>query len=221
MRLSLVLITILININYSAQLYVDTDMGVLNGAIIKVQNNFLQTDANANLENAGDVVIDYDLINNGVLTGFSVSTGVFTIGGNWVNNNIFNADNSIVHLYNADKLISGSSVTDFYTLKLTGGKKLMTIDASAIWLDLGTEHLLTGENIMLVNNPDPLSLIYSTGFVSSRGDGNLQRKTNTTNIYSFPLGSDLGDFRMRPIDFIPKDDNVNVFGARLANNKGD
>ena len=202
----------------SAQLYVNTDMAINGGGVIKVQNNSMHVGNTGNVENAGDLDIDYSYINNGVSTGFTSNTGVYTIGGDWENNNQFIADNSTVHLYNSDKLITGTAVTDFYTLILTGGSKLMTIDASAVVLDLGTDHLLTDENVMLVNNPDPLALIYSTGYVSSRGDGHLQRKTNSTSVYSFPLGSSTGDFRLRPLDFIPSDNEDNIFGARLANN---
>lgn len=202
----------------NAQLFVDTDLAVNGGGILKVQNNSLQTGANGNLENAGIVAVDYDYVNNGNSTGFSTTTGAYNIGGNWVNNNTFNADNSTVHLFNADKLITGTSPTDFYNLKLSGGK-LMTIDASAVWLDLGIEHLLTDENVMLINNTDPTSLIYTTGYISSRGDGHLKRKTQSTSTYTFPLGSDIGDFRLRPIHFTPTDNQQNTFGARLANNE--
>ena len=201
-----------------AQLFVGTDMVVTNGAILKVQNNILQTGTTGNIENAGDIDVDYDYINNGTTTGNATNTGIYTIGGNWENNNSFVADNSTVHLRSADKLITGTAVTDFYTLKLTGGKKLMTIDASAYWLDLGTEHLLTDNNVMLIDNDDPNAIIYTTGFVSSRDDGHLQRKTQSTATYSFPLGSDVGDFRLRPIDITPNDGNLNIYGARLANN---
>ena len=217
-RLLTLLITVIIPSLFYGQLFVNTDMGVLSGGIVKVQNNSLKTGTNGNLENAGAVSVDYDFINNGLSTGFLANTGVYTIGGNWENNGLFNAGNSIVHLYNADKLITGNSVTDFFRLRLTGGKKLMTIDASASWLDLGIEHLLTGNSVMFVDNPDPLSLIYTSGFISSRGDGHLQRRTNTTQTYTFPLGTDLGTFRMRPLAITPKDNDNNVFGARLANN---
>jgi len=203
----------------TSQLFVDTDLAVNGGGILKVQNNSLTTGANGNLENAGMVNVDYDYVNNGISTGFSTSTGEYKIGGNWENNNSFTADNSTVHLINADKLITGTSPTDFYTLRLTGGKKLMTVDASAVWLDLGIEHLLTDENVMLINNTDPTSLIYTTGYISSRGDGHLKRKTQSTSTYTFPLGSDVGDFRLRPIYFTPTDNNANTFGARLANNE--
>ncbi|MCT4580290.1 MAG: gliding motility-associated C-terminal domain-containing protein [Flavobacteriales bacterium] len=202
----------------SAQMYVGTDVAVADGGIIKVQGNSLHVGGNGLLENAGTVDVAHNYINNGISTGFATNTGEYIVGGNWENNNVFTADFSLVHLYNSDKLITGTSITDFYTLKLSGGSKLMTIDASAIVLDLGTDHLMTDGNVMLVNNPDPTALIYSSGYVSSREDGHLQRKTNSTATYSFPLGSDLGDFRLRPIDFIPNDNLENTFGARLANN---
>ncbi len=203
----------------NAQLFVDTDLAVNGGGILKVQNEKLETGVNGNLENAGLVDVDHDYVNNGISTGFTATTGEYKIGGNWENNNIFNADNSNVHLYNADKLITGTSPTDFYKLTLSGGKKLMTIDASAVWLDLGVEHLLTDENVMLINNADPTYLIYTTGYISSRGDGHLQRRTQSTATYTFPLGSDVGNFRLRPIYFTPTDDQANIFGARLANNE--
>lgn len=202
----------------TSQLYVNTDFAVNNGGIIKVQNNYLNVGNNGNFENAGNVDVDYNYINNGTTTGRNSSSGIYYIGGDWENNNNFIADNSTVHLYNSDKLISGTSPTDFYNLKLTGGSKLMTVNSSAVWLDLGTDHLNTGDNVMLVNNTDPTSLIYTTGYVSSKDDGHLQRKTNSKSTYSFPLGTNYGDFRLRPIDFIPKDNTDNTFGARLANN---
>lgn len=203
----------------NAQLFVDTDFAVNGGGILKVQNNFLKTGTNGNLENAGNVDVDYDYVNNGTSTGFSTATGDYKIGGNWENNNTFNADNSTVRLINADKLITGTNPTDFYSLILSGGKKLMTVDASAVWLDLGIEHLLTDENVMLINNTDPSALIYTTGYISSRGDGHLKRKTQSTSTYTFPLGSDVGDFRLRPIHVTPTDDLENTYGARLANNE--
>ncbi len=193
-------------------------MKVEAGAFLVVNNQSMKINTSGIVDNEGEIDIDYNFTNDGMATGAGATTGLYKIGGNWENNNTFIANNSTVHLYNADKLITGSAETNFYNLRLTGGNKLMTINASAVWLDLGVDHLLTDENIMLIDNPDPASLIFTTGFISSRGDGHLQRKTQSTSTYVFPLGSDVGDFRLRPIEITPNDNSQNIYGARLANN---
>lgn len=196
----------------------NANLKVQSGAFLVVNNQSMKINTNGIVDNEGEIDVDYNFTNNGMATGAGAATGLYKIGGDWENNNTFIADNSTVHLYNADKLITGSAETNFYNLRLTGGNKLMTINASAVWLDLGVDHLLTDENIMLIDNSDPASLIFTTGFVSSRGDGHLQRKTQSTSSYIFPLGSDVGDFRLRPIEITPNDNSQNIYGARLANN---
>ena len=57
----------------------------------------------------------------------------------------------------------------------------------------------------------------TSGYVSSLEDGGLLRRTNQTLAYLFPVGSNLGTFRYRPIEFKPLATNVNHYKARFAN----
>ncbi len=213
----IILIVGFINLVYG-QAYVGTILVVNNGGVFKVSSNALVVGGSGEVNNSGVVEVDYSYINNGVTRGGVVGQGLFKIGGDWINNNEFTAYFSKIHLYNSERLISGSEITHFDELKLTGGSKVMTIDASVYLLDLGSDHLMTKENIMLVENPDPNAIDYSTGFVSSLGDGHLQRKTNTFSEYKFPLGTEVGELRLKTVCFEPQSTDDNIYGARLVNN---
>ena len=207
------------NLGWSQLFFNDAIVNIQNGGIMIIKTASLENSNNGSLQNAGQLIIEKDFINNGLTDGLNSNTGLFQIQENWINNNDFNADNSTVELYGNDQLITGTSVTDFYNLNLTGsGVKIMQINSKTEWLDLTSVELNTTNYIMEIHNPDVNAINRTSGFVSSTNDGHLQRWTNSTNDYLFPVGSSIGTFRYRPIIFTPYDNSLNIFGVRLANN---
>lgn len=73
-----------------------------------------------------------------------------------------------------------------------------------------------------MNDTDLNAIVRVDGFVSSLGDGRLERRTARVDDYLFPTGSTDGVLRYRPLVLRPNGADTTVFGARLANvNPGD
>lgn len=175
--------------------------------------------------NPGDVTLN----NNSTLHG----NGYYNVEQNWVNNATFTADNSTVELYgNLQEMITGTVVTTFHNLTLTGTgsgnnkKKSQTLDANVdatgtftindreLDTDVNTLFVLNSSSTCVTNN----TTAGSEGFVSSVGVGRLSRATSTTAAYLFPTGSSLGTTRYRPVLITPSAATNNTYAARLANN---
>ncbi|GIV35479.1 MAG: hypothetical protein KatS3mg031_3014 [Chitinophagales bacterium] len=191
-----------IYIKQGAQVYVKTN---------SVSNNDL-------IDNAGELTIELDFINNDTATGGGAQ-GIYYVQRDWINNGVFIADQSEVRLYGADQLISGSAVTAFYDLTLTGsGIKRQTINSETMHtLALNDRELATDDFEMLVSNTDVAAITRSTGFVSSINTGRLSRKTDAASAYLFPTGSSDGTLRYRPVSIKPASPAPNTYGVRLAN----
>ena len=162
-----------------------------------------------------------DCYNQG--NGIYNNTDSIFLTGNWThdaNNRCFDSINTgWVYLYAADQRINGTAETHFHNLVLkNAGVKYGDID---VYVD-GTLYLNDREfnldtNTVHVLNPQLSSVDRSSGFVSALGGGGLLRRTNQTQMYLFPLGSTVGTFRYRPIEFTPLASNINHYKARFAN----
>ena len=185
------------------------DVLVVDGGSIHVTNNGLITvkggvlnQNSGTIDNSGDINVSGDWTNNGGNTMLvNNSTGTVTLDG-------------------GQQAIKGSSVTDFYNLKLRGGStvKTMELDVNVSnELDLGDEELQTNAKIMHVNNPSPNAVVWNTGYVNSDSlGGYLARATNSTSAYVFPVGSSLLANTYRPVTITPASSNANVYAVRLS-----
>ncbi len=170
------------------------------------------------IDNAGTLQIEGTFTNAATANG-GAANGIYKIQDNWINNGTFNADNSQVELYGSNQFISGSSVTDFYQLTLTGtGIKNQTIDARVVnQLELNDRELATANFKMTILNTNVNAITRTTGFVSSLGNGRLSRLMASTGIYLFPVGSSLGVSRYRPLTIVPSSNTPQQYDVRLAN----
>lgn len=191
---------------------------IRNEGLIWIEEDLVNSDGT--IDNAGLVDIDRDMINNDTITGFGSANGIYRVNRNWVNNNVFRADQGAVELDGLSQFISGSVSSRFYNLRCQGGgiKTLQLVDAfTTNELDLTSVELATDIYTMHVTNPNPNAIVRSSGFVSSLGAGRLNRTTNSTSVYLFPTGSSLGTQRYRPITMRPSNALTQIYGARLAN----
>lgn len=214
-----IIVFVLCTLPLQAQLAVLNNKGALihanPSAIIKVKGSMLN-DVNSTFTNHGTTTIDSTYINNELTEG----NGIYRVGKNWENNKNFVADTSQVILDGDNQLITGDSVSHFYTLELQNtGIKRQTIDAYATkMLKLNDRELATDSFFMTVTNPLTNSISRTTGFVSSLSIGRLVRHTNSTGVYLYPTGSSLIVNRYRPVEIKPTNIIDTYYGVRLANN---
>lgn len=170
------------------------------------------------IKNAGLFTIENNFINNDTATGGSAA-GLYKVQGDFINNDAFIADQSKVLLYGDNQQITGSSVTTFYDLTLTGtGIKSQTIDARVSnTLDLSNLELASGNNFMHIDNQSSNAIQNSGGFVSSTGNGRLAWATNLSSQYVYPVGSSQGTPRIRPVRITPAQAASNIYAVRFAN----
>ncbi len=158
--------------------------------------------------------------NNGLYN----NTDSIFVTGNWTHDASNRCFDSIgtgwVYLWGSDQHIKGSTETHFHHLILKNqGVKYGDLD---VYID-GTLNLTDREfsmddNTAWVLNPSSVTGVERTsGFVSSLQDGGLLRRTNSTDAYLFPVGSNLGTPRYRPVEFEPLASNENHYKARFAN----
>jgi gliding motility-associated-like protein len=190
------------------------DVLVVDGGSIHVTNNGLLT-VKGGVVNQNSGTID--------------NSGDITVSGDWTNNAnntmLVNNSQGNVTLDGNNQSIKGTSITDFYNLKLDGGStvKSMELDANVSnELDLGDEELQTNSNTIFVNNPAVGSVVWNTGYVNSDSlGGYLARATNSTGVYTFPVGSSLLTDSYRPVFLTPTSANANVYGVRLSDESPD
>ncbi len=194
---------------------------VNDGSLIQVEPNAL-------------VTIQGGLINqdNGVNIGRLDNWGLITLTGDWTNNSsgnaFINSSPGTTELNGAAQLITGTSVTNYYNLTLTGtGTKTQNVNSIVQGtLALNNRELATQGNWMHVTNTSVnaitrfggLSSTPVAGFVSSTGSGRLRWNTNSTGLYIFPLGSSQGNPRYRPVGLAPTNSAANTYAARFVNN---
>ncbi len=214
--LSIILILLLsVSLNINAQMFNNNGVGVYNTTFVRVLGDVSNNNAGI-IENDGTFVIDSNIINNATING----DGLYKVSGNWENNLSFNSGTSKVILEGINQLITGTAISSYYDLELTGsGIKTQTIDSyTTDSLILNDRELATDINTMFVSNTDTGAISRTTGFVSSLGDGCLSRATNNNFVYLFPVGSSLITTRYRPVEIKPATANPNTYTVRLANN---
>jgi gliding motility-associated-like protein len=191
-------------------------------------NGTMTVTVNSTFPNPGDVILN----NNSTWQG----DGIINLEGDWVNNAVFQQDLSLVHMYasNNPQQISGTNVTTFHKLRLTGTGtganriKTQTLNARVdSLLELTDRELATQTFTMFVLNPDPNAVtnltasVGSEGFVSSLAPGTLSRLTNTTQNYLYPVGSSLVLTRYRPVQIRPQNTSANEYTVRFVNHDSD
>ncbi len=202
------------------------DVHVKNGALLVVKTNSLTNNSVSGVgifNNEGTVIVEGNVTNNGTII---ASTDTIRLSGDWVNNGAYTTNTSLVDLFGANQLITGTSVTVFNSLNLggTGGSvKKQTINAEVNGLlSLNNSELATDIHEMLVSNSAIASITRNNGFVSSVGVGRLSRNTSTSSPYLFPTGSPSQSNPpsiFRPIEFTPTTSLSNTYGAMVV--KGD
>lgn len=188
------------------------------GCIATVKTGDFVNDAGT-VNNAGNLTVEGDFINNDVVTGSGANTGTFTVRDNWVNNQTFTAGQSHVVLNGANQSITGTAISSFYDLTATGsGIKTLGVDANvAGTLQLNGLELATQAHVLHVQNTSNAAINAGGGFVSSLGTGRLAWDINGTSAYVFPLGSSQGTQRIRPVAITLGAAAPHTFAARLAN----
>lgn len=183
------------------------------GALISVKNNAfvsvqgkVQNDQNGSFHNSNEIYVSGDWENNATNEAF-VSNG-----------------EGIVHLNGVNQTIQGSSITRFYDLRLeNAGIKYASLDVYVDgFLRLNDREFNLDTNTTHVFNTDLAAVEHiqvagTCGFVSSLENGGLLRHTNTTNAYFYPVGSNLGTARFRPLNISPSTSNAAAFKVRMAN----
>lgn len=223
-----------------------------NGATIHINNGGLlhcnggvSLNNNSTLENQGTVrsTKNATTILAGTLTNASASVingdGIYYIEQDWINDAVFNADNSSVYLYgNTEQIITSTNgtVTEFNNLILQGNgagndrkKNLQNIDsrisATGV-LQINDRELATNTNQLTVLNNSVNAVTNDQtpgveGFISSLPNGYINWNTSSTDSYLFPTGSSEGVTRYRPVAITPSTIDANVYSARLNNTIGD
>jgi hypothetical protein len=215
------LVGALSSLNTQAQFVVHNngaEVTVNQGCIVTIVTGDLNND-DGTIDNAGRITVEGDLTNGDLITGAGVSTGIFNVSGDWINNAVFTSDQSLVNLNGANQLVTGSQVTSFHNLNLLGsGIKTLDLNADVTGiLELNNLELATETNLLRVLNGSSAAITENGGFVSSLGAGRISWSMNSTDTYVFPLGSSVGTNRIRPLSLTPATSTPNTFAARFAN----
>ena len=153
---------------------------------------------------------------------YNNSDSIF-ITGDWINtagNHAFDSiDAGYVYMWDKDQRIKGTDETYFYNLILKNqGVKYADLDAKVDgFLDMTDREFSVDTNTIWVRNPQLNSVRRTTGYLSSLKDGGLLRYTEKDSIYVFPVGSNVGIFRYRPIEMTPTSSKKNQYKVRFAN----
>jgi len=171
------------------------------------------------LTNAGELVVEGNIINNATLSGGNTS-GIFRVLNDIENNGDMLPGQSEFELYGEDQLLFGTQQLNFHHLTLTGtGVKHAAQNISTLGtLQLNDRELSAAGNTVFHENTDANSIqfIHTEGFVSSTAGGGLSRRTNSAQEHIFPVGSAVGTFRYRPI-ILSSAVGQNVYKVRFAN----
>lgn len=213
----------------------NAEVFVGNGAVVQINGGAFLDNATVftNSANATVTVASNPDPGTFVINGGSIvkGDGTYRVEQDWVNNAYFIGNGSTVELFgNREQFITGTNVTKFHNLTLTGNGssqdriKSQTLDAyvdSTGVLALNNRELATGLFTMTVMNPQASSITNNTvtgdeGFVSSVGAGRLVWNTNAAGPYLFPVGSSDGTLRYRPVA-LERLSGSNTFAVRMAN----
>ena len=143
--------------------------------------------------------------------------GTVELKGNWNNNanGLINGSAGTVILDGAAQSVTGTSPTTFNNLTISGtGTKTLTLAATVTGtLALNDRELATGANTLTISATGLITR--TTGFISSLPNGFLARNTNSTSVYSFPVGNPGGSF-FRPLEVTPATSSSNTYKVRLV-----
>jgi len=168
--------------------------------------------------NAGEVVVEGSILNNGLLTGGN-SSGIFRVLNDVQNNGQMQPGQSTFELYGNDQFLRGSQQLNLYNLTLTGGgvKYMLQDIETAGTLDLTDRELRATDRTVFHTNPTPATVlaIHDQGFVSATSGGGLSRITNSSQDYFYPVGSTQSNFKIRPITIAPSG-GTNTYKVRYV-----
>lgn len=151
------------------------------------------------------------------------STDTVFVFGNWINNSQARGFDSLQGGYTIfigdTQYIGGNTVTRFMHLELrdsviTIGQIDVGVDST---LNLNNKELSMDTNVVTVYNQQTTAILADSGFVSSLENGGLARNTGAIDTYWFPVGSNLGTPRYRPIDIKPTSSRSKIYTVRMAN----
>lgn len=214
-------------INYFRSLHKGALFGVLMSLLALnafAQNGFWSNNGLVSIKSGAYLSVIGDAYNQN--NGHYNNTDSIFITGDWIHNALNRCFDSIgtgwVYLWANDQRIRGNSETHFHHLWLTNnGVKYGDLDVYVDGvLNLTDREFNLDTNTVWVLN-DGLNAVQrfngNNGFVSSLQDGGLLRRTTSAQTYVFPVGSNLGISRYRPIEFIPDNSTLNHYKARFAN----
>ncbi|MBL4704324.1 MAG: hypothetical protein JKY54_07375, partial [Flavobacteriales bacterium] len=124
----------------------------------------------------------------------------------WIHNagnNLYILEDGKTSLFGADQQMKGISSTHYHDLSLNGsGVKEIEIDEYATnSLNLNDNELAATNHTFQVTDPNPLAVSRGNGFVSTKdANGYLERITDATGTYLYPMGSTEGTYRYRPVE---------------------
>ncbi len=216
-KILFVVITALLNQPMWAQslLYNNgTELFLNTGAIVEVNGN--TENHTGTFTNNGDILLNGDITNDAIISG----NGNYFLTGNWFNNQLFTGGGSTVFLQGANQIIGGLASSTFNNLSLSGtGIKYLHINTQVTnILDLSDREMATEGYVLSIQNTNTNAIHRTTGFVSSLTNGYLQRFTNASSSYLFPVGSSVGAQRYRPVEIIPQTTGNASFNVRMVNN---
>lgn len=149
------------------------------------------------------------------------------VEGDWTNNASNEAFRSrgegVVHLWGTTPTIGGSSSTRFYDLRLEqSGTADATLDVYVDgFLRLNTQAFFVDTHTVYVYNTDLDAVTHRLGtqwgFVSSTDQGGLYRATDSTAAYWYPVGSQQGTLRFRPVQLRPSSSAAAAFQVGFVN----
>jgi gliding motility-associated-like protein len=185
------------------------------------QNGYWSNNGLVSVKSGAYISVIGDAYNQG--NGIYDNSDSIFITGDWIHNAPNRCFDSIgtgwVYLWAADQRIRGNSKTHFFNLILKNqGVKYGDIDVYVDGvLNLTDREFNMDTNTVWVLNADTGAVKRTAGYVSSLEDGGLLRRTNSVLPYLFAVGSNLGTFRYRPVEFKPLASSLNHFKARFAN----
>lgn len=197
----------------SSQHAVNSAGALSNSGTINLSGNY--TNSVGSLSNDGLINMAGNLSNTATIFG---NTGTFRIGGNWTNAGVFSALSSTVifnGLANQTITRAGGEIFNNLSVENTGATGLNYIGLSnnvnvTGILSMARGHINAGANRLLLSNPVPSALNY-TSTSRSRILGKFERGVNQPGTYLFPLGTTA---HFNPANLITN--NVNSAGTVLS-----
>jgi PKD repeat protein len=178
--------------------------------------------ASVHVQAGAHIYIQGGFTNQG--SGQVTSKGTITLTGNWVNNAsnaVFTAgDTGLVVLNGTTQTIQGTGSTHFARLSMKNASvKTVSINTRVTdRLMIDSSRVALTNDTLYLSNPAANSLTRSIGYISNGANGAFVRATNTTSAYLFPMGSNVGTVRYRPIEVSPSTNTAHQFGIGFINN---